>query len=64
MSDRPMSFREIQRRLDEALRCVTCGKATSVKNLAGHRQRPRYERVTRDTHCSCPGGPAHREPQP
>jgi hypothetical protein len=42
-----------------ALTCPTCGKRRAVLNTAGHRQRYTPEPVSAETHCACPGGPAH-----
>lgn len=48
------SFHDMQRRLAEGLRCKTCAKLTVVRNVATRGFKP--ERVTKETHCTCPGG--------
>jgi hypothetical protein len=65
---RPLRLAEIQAALRQASLCGTCGKTRVVLNLAGYRRPFQAERITADTHCSCPprvengsrlaGGPA------
>lgn len=54
-----LSARQVGRQIRDALRCTTCGKSIVVVNTAGYRQQFVGETVTVDSHCSCPGGPAH-----
>lgn len=53
-----LSMRALQQRLAELTKCATCGKSTQVANVGGYRQAFRGERVTLESHCACPGGPA------
>jgi hypothetical protein len=55
----PHWARRLQIRLETATRCRTCQKKTLVANTSGSRT-PVLERVTPETHCTCPGGPAYR----
>lgn len=61
----------LQRQLSEALKCGDCGKRIGVANanLAGYQRlgnAVRFatpEKVTRETHCTCAGGPAALLPE-
>ncbi len=60
MKPLPRWARELQRTVETATLCKTCGKKTLVSALAGYDRtgRRNVERVTRETHCACAGGPA------
>lgn len=51
-----MPFVDVVRKLREVGRCTACGKTRVVLNVASRGFRA--ERVTAETHCACPGGPA------
>jgi hypothetical protein len=55
----PASARALGREIQEATRCVTCGKCRVVLNTSGYRRTFVGETVTVESHCSCVGGPAH-----
>ncbi len=44
-------------RYRNAARCAACQKTTAVVNVAARGFRA--EKITAETHCTCPGGPAH-----
>lgn len=56
-----MSVREAIKAIRDAARCDTCGKTRAVINLGAYTARAQVhgERVSLETHCACPGGPAH-----
>jgi hypothetical protein len=51
---RPLRLAEIQAALKQASLCGACGKTRVVLNLAGYRRPFQAERITAETHCSCP----------
>lgn len=53
----------ISKVLDAALACPDCEKQTSVRNTKMSGRGFVTERVTRETHCACPGGPAAALPE-
>lgn len=55
------AFLRTQAQLARAMVCPTCGKRLTVANLAGRGFTP--EKITRETHCTCAGGPAHTLPE-
>ncbi len=57
MKPLPQWARGLQRQLETATTCKTCGGKTLVANVSGGRT-PVLERVTAATHCTCAGGPA------
>lgn len=57
MSRSNLAFHQVVGALRDASVCPTCGKPTAVINTARRGFRP--ERISADTHCACPGGPAY-----
>lgn len=55
----PLStLQRLAHEIGDALRCTTCGKLTTVANVAGYRQAFVGEKITLKSHCACAGGPA------
>jgi hypothetical protein len=52
-----VGFAETIELLRDANRCPECGKTRAVFNVASRGFRA--ERITAETHCACPGGPAY-----